>query len=299
MDRLPGEGLTVDQLRVLLTISEEGSFSAAGRRLRRTQGAISYHVAALEAQLGLELFDRSKRRPRLTAAGSAIVQRARQVLGELDELRAVAQGIGGGLEPWLGVAVDVLFPPRRLAALAVEFQEAMPTVDLVLRAGVLGAVSEIVASGESQIGITGLAPSGAAWVAEACGSVELVAVAAAAHPLAALAEVDELDLSRCVHIVLAGDAHWAGPETMGVDGGRKWRVSDLDTRLELLRAGLGWARMPRERVTADLEGGALVELAVGRWRSQPVRVPLLAIHRRDRPPGPAGRWLLERLTTPT
>ena len=49
---------TLDQLRVLAAVAEAGSFSAAARRLRRTQSVISYTIANLEAQLGLTLFER-------------------------------------------------------------------------------------------------------------------------------------------------------------------------------------------------------------------------------------------------
>ncbi|MDA3921937.1 MAG: LysR family transcriptional regulator [Salinisphaera sp.] len=54
--------LTLDQLRVLVTISETGSFSAAGRKLRRAQSAISHAVSSLEAVHGVTLFDRGGHR---------------------------------------------------------------------------------------------------------------------------------------------------------------------------------------------------------------------------------------------
>ena len=61
---------SVDQLLVLLTVVEEGSFSAAAKRLRRATSAISYAIDTLEAQLGLPLFDRgTTRKPRLTPVG--------------------------------------------------------------------------------------------------------------------------------------------------------------------------------------------------------------------------------------
>ena len=71
---------TVDQLSVLLTVVEEGSFTGAARRLRRATSAISYAIDTLEAQLGLALFDRgTTRKPKLTQQGKAIVSEARAV----------------------------------------------------------------------------------------------------------------------------------------------------------------------------------------------------------------------------
>ena len=61
--------LTLDQLRVLVSVAESGSFSAAARRLGRVQSAVSQSIQTMEATLGLALFDRSTRTPALTEAG--------------------------------------------------------------------------------------------------------------------------------------------------------------------------------------------------------------------------------------
>ena len=71
---------SVDQLLVLLTVVEEGSFTGAAKRLRRATSAISYAIDTLEAQLGLTLFDRgTTRKPKLTHVGEAIVSEAKAV----------------------------------------------------------------------------------------------------------------------------------------------------------------------------------------------------------------------------
>src|SRR4051795_3421423 len=74
------DGVTLDQLRTFIAAAEEGSFSAAGRKLRRAQSLISHTVATLEGQLNVQLFDRAKKSPRLTAAGSALLQEAKAVV---------------------------------------------------------------------------------------------------------------------------------------------------------------------------------------------------------------------------
>jgi DNA-binding transcriptional LysR family regulator len=68
-----------DQLRVFETVADAGSFSAAARRLRRAQSAVSYAIGNLEAQLGIALFERGRRRPVLTEAGRAVLADARAV----------------------------------------------------------------------------------------------------------------------------------------------------------------------------------------------------------------------------
>ena len=82
------DGVTLDQLRTFIAAVDEGSFSAAGRKLRRAQSVVSQTLANLEAQLGLKLFDRSARYPRLTEEGRSLLADARLVADNVDEFKA-------------------------------------------------------------------------------------------------------------------------------------------------------------------------------------------------------------------
>src|SRR6266568_1926631 len=78
------EGVTIEQLRTLRAVAEAGSFSAAARKLGRVQAGVSQSIDRLEAQLGLRLFDRSGRVPRLTRHGEAIVAAALRIESGVD-----------------------------------------------------------------------------------------------------------------------------------------------------------------------------------------------------------------------
>lgn len=84
--------LSLDQLRVLVTIADAGSFSAAGRKLGRVQSAISQAITTLESVQGVALVDRSGHRPRLTDVGRVLVDQARLVLASAARFEAVAAG---------------------------------------------------------------------------------------------------------------------------------------------------------------------------------------------------------------
>src|SRR5690349_6356906 len=105
-----GDGLTLDQLQVFLTVAETGSFSAAARALNRAQSAITYAVQKLEAQTGAVLFDRADYRPTLTDAGRALLPRARRIADEVGQFKLQARGVAGGLEAELPIVVDSMFP---------------------------------------------------------------------------------------------------------------------------------------------------------------------------------------------
>src|SRR5450432_300186 len=111
------DAVTLDQLRAFVTVVEEGSFSAAARKLRRVQSAVSTAMANLEKQLGVPIWDRSTKIATLTDRGQAVLAAARRVLLEVDGLGQLTAGMAKGLEGAVSLCVDALFPLSALVAL--------------------------------------------------------------------------------------------------------------------------------------------------------------------------------------
>lgn len=290
--------ITLDQLRVFLTVVEEGSFSRAARRLRRVQSAVSYSIANLERLLSVELFDRSGRMPVLTAAGQALLADARAVCERMDRLHARARAIAEGLEARLSLAVDMLFPMPVLLGALHAFSARFPTVPVHLRSEALGAVAQLVLDGTCQLGI-GVAIDDVSRELRAAplASVEMVPVAAPNHALARGELPHSTDHVRDeVQIVVSDRSSLTAGRDRGVFSARTWRVADLDSKREMILAGFGWGLMPVHRVADDLSAGRLAPLRLQPLESAPSsRVPLYSMHRAADPPGPAGRWLLAQL----
>ena len=294
-DRSAAGRPTLDQLQVLAVIAEAGSFSAAARRLRRTQSVISYSIANLEGQLGLALFDRGQRRPVLTEAGRAVLADARRIGRAVEELRARAAGLSGGLEAEVTLAVDVMFPIDRLVCALHAFAAEFPTVALRLKVEALGAVVQLVLERDCTLGIAG-------WVAllheglerHQLDDIVLAPVAAPGHRLAMLGgPVPVAALQDETQLVLSDRSQLTEGQDFGVLSSRCWRLGDLGAKQALLRAGLGWGNMPEAMVAEDLRDGRLVRLNIeGHERLR--LVPML-IHRGDLKLGPAAQWLGERL----
>src|SRR5205814_8410692 len=99
------DGVSLDQLRTFIAAADEGGFSAGGGRLRRAQSVVSQTLANLEAQLGLKLFDRSARYPRLTDEGRSLLADARALADNVDGFKARAHAMREGLEPELSVVM--------------------------------------------------------------------------------------------------------------------------------------------------------------------------------------------------
>lgn len=283
---------TFDQLRVFLAVVEAGSFAAAARRLGRAVSVVSYAIANLETQLGLALFDRAgTRRPTLTEAGRAVLAEARTVAEGIDGLRAKVKGMLDGYEAEVTLAVDVMLPAPRLAAVLRAFAAGCPTVTLRLHVEALGAVAALVCAGKAAIGISGPQASGIEAIERrAAGSLAMVPVAAPGHPLAAGA-VPPGSAREHVQLVLSDRSDVTDGQDFAVVGRRTWRLADLGAKHALLREGIGWGNMPLPLVEADLAAGTLVRLGLPEGPGGIYR--FAAIWRRDTPPGPAGAWLLD------
>jgi DNA-binding transcriptional LysR family regulator len=285
---------TLDQLRVLAAIVDAGSFSAAARRLRRAQSVISYSVANLEQQLGVQLFDRAGRAPALTEAGRALVADARRVGLLVDELRARASALQRGTEAEVALAVDVMFPIPILVNVLREFSQAFPTVALRLRMEAIGGVAQLVVQGACGLGVSG-------WAGQlphelqgrVIGHLDLIPVAAATHPLAGLHSVSSAIARDHIQLVLSDSSRLTDGQDFGVIGLRSWRLGDLGAKHALLEAGLGWGNMPVHMVQDDIAAGRLVRLAIE--EAPEFRYPLSVVHRSDHALGPAADWLAQAL----
>jgi DNA-binding transcriptional LysR family regulator len=292
------DGVSLDQLRTFIAAADEGSFSAAGRRLRRAQSVVSQILAKLEGQLGVKLFDRSARFPVLTNQGRALLASARAVAGDVDLLKARAKNLAGGLEPELSVAVDVMFPLAPFTSAVAAFQKEFPATLLKFDIE-SSAVVEPVLDGRCAIGVWGMA----SWsivppqlTHQPLLTVRTSMVVSPQHPLARYgATVPTSVLAEHIQLVHADPADLSRTGAIGVLSPRVWRLSHLGAKLAFLRAGFGFGNMPLNLVEADLASGALVEITAEIAAPEGFVIAMSAISRTDSPPGPAGRWFIDRL----
>ncbi len=290
------DGISLDQLRTFIAAADEGSFSAAGRRLRRAQSVVSQTLANLEGQLGVKLFDRSGHLPVLTDQGRALLADARTVAGDVDLLKARAKGLAGGLEPELSLAVDVMFPDATFTKAVAAFQKEFPAT--LLRFDMeSSAVIEPVLDGRCGIGIVGswaLAPPQLSH--EPLLTISARTVVAAQHPLAThRGKIPLTSLAQHIQITHVDLSDLSGGYELYLKVPRVWRLSHLGAKLAFLRAGFGFGGMPLHAIEKDLACGALVEITTEDAPTGGRLIEMWAVYRTDSPPGPAGRWFIDRL----
>ncbi|KAK0341760.1 hypothetical protein LTR94_025075 [Friedmanniomyces endolithicus] len=287
---------SLDQLSVFIAVVDAGGFAAAARRLNRQQSAISYAISALEEQMGgIALFDRTTRRVTLTPTGEAVLADARRINADLDALRARVKGLQTGLEAELGLVIDVMAPAEVLVSVLADFRERFPTVRIRLTMEVLGGVPALVLNRACHIGVSGpLFYQTDGLEREQIGATTLLPVEAPTHALAVLeGEISSAEARRHDQVVLTDRSQLSQGRDFAVIGDQTLAVSDLATKYYLVRSAIGWGNLPEAMVREDLREGRLVHVPLLEWRARPY--PLYAIYRSDAPPGPAGRWFVDRM----
>lgn len=287
--------ITLDQLRAFVTVVEEGSFSAAARKLRRVQSAVSTAMANLEAQLGVVIWDRTQKRPRLTDEGQALLGAARRVLAEVDSLRTLSAGMVMGLEAQVSLCLDALFPLSALLDLCAGFAREFPAVDLRIDTQVMSSVAARVLEGRATLGVVtplGIVPG---LERQALAALRMAPVVSPNHPLATYTgAIPERAFWDHIQIVLSEHKDEGAPD-QAVLSPRTWRVADLHTKHQMLCAGLGWGNLPLHLVQQDLASGRLVRIEPAAWSGNELTLALSAVYRSDTALGPAHRWLLAQL----
>ena len=281
----------LEQMRLFVSVAEQRSFSAVAREQRKAQSAVSNGIALLEADLGVSLFERSSgRQPRLTEAGSVLLEEAREVLRQCERLNGRALSLTRGEEACLRLAQDeaMLFQPvlDSLEALAGRY----PLLEVQLSSAAQGDVARKLVERKADLGLLfyhDQIPE--ALERRVVGSVEMVTVCGVNHPLAKeqyvtcqhLAQFRQLLMSTQTSVYPGSEA--ASPLV--------WRADSFYVLAEWLMSGLGWAWLPRHIVQYPTYQQQMVELD-SEWTPPALVVEL--VWRRDEHLGPAARFLAER-----
>lgn len=227
--------------------------------------------------------------------GEAVVSEAKAVAFSVETLRARVRGFLDDLEPDVSLVVDSLLPLDRLTRLLRDFNARFPTVPMRLLVETLGGVERALRDGHARIGVGNQLHMGMTGFHRTdIQAVRMIPVASPSHSLARTTAAAPREASDYIQLILS-ERPAADGRDFGVVSLNSWRIGDLAAKHALLLAGLGWGGMPEPTVRADIAAGRLVKLDLRNWRGGEYN--LQAVHKVDTPPGPAGRWLIERLVT--
>jgi len=286
--------ITLDALQTLDAIDRRKSFAAAAEELHRVPSAVSYTISKLEEDLGVALFDRSRRKAELTAIGRLVLEQGRQILKASEELAALARQAADGWEAEIRICIDSILTCEPVYELIEAFQRIQPKTEIHLTEEVLGGSWDALSDNRCDlvIGAEG-APPAPGFMLHSLGNVEFEFAVASGHPLTN--EPQPLPPSALQHfptVVVADSSRRLPVRSSGLlDGRSRILVPTIDHKIDAQCKGIGIGFLPRHRMLQPLAENKLVVLELQNPRP-PVEISI-AWQRRNK--GKGLKWFVERL----
>lgn len=256
--------MTLTQLRYLVALADHLHFGQAAEACAISQPTLSAQLRKLEDQLQARLIERGAAIA-LSPVGEAVVSRARSILAEADEIRAIAKS---GEEPLVGSRrlgiIPTLCPymlPWALPALKADF----PRLDLICREALTEELLAQVRARSLDWAVIAEAPTEAGLSGVALFEEPFLAALPQDHPLAASGVVAQESLAG-EELLMLGEGHCLREQTLAICGvpqrrGDDIRATGLETLRGLVAAGQGVTLLPMLARRAGEEGIALRPIA--------------------------------------
>ena len=270
----------LDTLRCFVTVADAGGFAVAGRRLGCSATAVTRAIAALEARLGVLLFQRSTRLVRLTEAGERFLADCRPILSDLAEAEQTASGAQVQPQGLLSITAPQMFGIQHVAPIVLGFLQAQPRVQ-ARTLFVNRLVHLLEEDMDVAVRIAHLPDSG--LTALPVGALRRLVVASPEYLARHSEPQHPQDLAQHRAIAFSFDARAAAPWKFG-DGlvGQPqiaWISNANEVDIAAAEAGLGLTRCLAYQAAASLRAGRLRIVLAG---FEPPPVPVHIVY-------PAGR----------
>lgn len=265
--------MKLDQLRAFIAVVETGSFRSAADSIHKTQPGISAAVKALEEQYGILLFDRNSYRPTLTAEGHAFFQQSKKLISQAQQLENLGHDLAKGIEAPLQLCLSQMALDDDCMSRIKAFQHQHADIALDITTDHLYGVQEKLAKNKCEIAI---GPRYGLDDRHAFIELNKITMIAVISPelLATLNASDTKIKQQSLYSipqVLVNDTTANASENghrYVLPTGKRWYVNDFQAKKTLLIHGLGWARMPKHCIQAELDNGQLVPIEVENFTSQ-------------------------------
>lgn len=250
---------TLEQWRVLQAIVDAGGFAQAAQELHRSQSSVSYAIARLQEQVGVPLLEQEGRRMQLTAAGAVLLREAKHLLDSMNELERRAKVLENGWEPVVRLAVDGLYPTSLLLQVLERFSAQYPHTRVQVHEVVMSGADEALYEGAVDLAVVHRLPQG--FLGDWLIDVEMIAVAVPDHPLFAQDQpLCMKDLVPHNQVVVRDSGHRQPRDDGWLGSEQRWTVSNPQTAVMVVEAGLGFAWLPVCRIQQQLASGQLKAL---------------------------------------
>jgi DNA-binding transcriptional LysR family regulator len=183
--------LDLNQIKTLEAIDRLGSFQAAAEALHKAKSAVSYTIKQMEEVLGIEVFDRTKQKARLTDAGQLLLKEGSAILNEVTNLEEKIHYLSLGWQPVFRIAYDESLKDSFIMPLVDSFYQSCKRTNLEIVSHTLGGCWDALLKKkvDCAIGVSGIILDREDYVFKPLQSLHFLFVVGANHPLAQKSEV--------------------------------------------------------------------------------------------------------------
>ncbi len=263
--------MNLDELKAFLAVVECQSFTQAADRIHLTQPAISKRIAKLEDSLDTRLFDRIGTKVLLTEAGRVLLERANEVLRDLDDIERAIHNLSGVISGKIQFATSHHIGLHRLPPVFEKFHRHYPAVSLDVRFLDSEQACLQVGRGELEFAIVTLPPEvKAPLIAEAVWPDPIEIMVSNLHPLANLSDsISPQELVRHAALLPAIGTYTRELVARAFASlNMPLNIEISSNYLEVLKmltvAGLGWSALPRSMRDERLQQVRVEQLTLQR-----------------------------------
>ncbi|MFU0913765.1 LysR family transcriptional regulator [Kluyvera intermedia] len=267
-----------------------GSFSAAARRLRKSQSTISTAIAHLEADIGVTLFDRRARQPVLTAEGQRVLSYVQAILAASERLDELAVSLSGETEARLAFVLSDTLHPDVLEDLLAQFDSRFPHTEFECLVGEDDDVIDLLQKGRAQVGLIEARDDYPTDIGHTRLPMQtrMAIYVSPAHPLVEQRGVEWELLQTWRELRL--NTYLEKQNTPA--RGPVWSAPNYLMLLSMAAQGLGWCALPCALVEEFSRSAELTMLDIAGW---PMSVSIDLLWHKEAPLGAAGSWLRQYL----
>jgi DNA-binding transcriptional LysR family regulator len=249
----------INQLRYFLTVAELGSFSHAAGRCYVSQPALSTQIQKLENELGLLLFNRTRRKIVPTEAGRILVGRAKRVLAQIEIAKREVRSADGIRESKVAFGILPTIAPYFLPQILHTFRKQCPKIRLIINEGMTFRLLELIEENKLDFAIVSLPIKEHGFEQEKLFTEEMLLALPNHSPLCRKGKIRMEDLhSEC--FILLHEGHCLGDQIIDFCNRHDFapriafKGGHLATVQSLVAAGLGISLVPRMALSSGPPG---------------------------------------------
>lgn len=258
--------MNLQDLRYLVAVADHRHFGRAAEACFVSQPTLSTQIKKLERELGVELIERNPRRIMLTSVGESVVERARVVLRETDNIREVARR---STDPEAGSLRIGLFPtlaPYLLPHVVPVLHERFPKLELLLVEEKSAVVHQRLREGQLDVGLLALPVHDDHLHCEPLFSEEFVLAVPTDHPLSRVKGSVRTSVLSGDNVLLLEEGHCLRDQALsicqlaGAEERSGFRATSLETLRQMVAAGVGVTLLPQLAVQPPVPQSGDVDL---------------------------------------